>query len=64
MPDAVTPDAVLVPMLNVVAALSSAEVESSTFHTPPPTSDTVAFNEPAATLLVTSVASMPFCRAV
>ena len=44
--------------------LPTAALDSSTFQTPPPTSDTVAFTEPAAAPSVVRRASMPFCSAV
>src|SRR5205085_7923590 len=58
-----TPVLPAVPAMANVPAAPTAALDSSTFHTPPPTSDTVAFTDPAAAPAPVSVASMPFCRA-
>ncbi len=44
--------------------LPTEALDSSTFHTPPPTSETVAFSEPAVAPSVVSALSMAFWRAV
>jgi hypothetical protein len=61
-----TPAAVAPPTTKASSASleCSAVVDSSTFHTPPPSSETVALTEPAATLFVVSVVSIAVCRAL
>src|SRR5688500_15599060 len=57
------PTASLLAMVKV-PALPTEALDSSTFHTPPPTSETVALREPAVAPSVVRALSMAFCRAV